>query len=240
MARPLVVAAPRGGKPLPRKRRAVARRSPEDAAGSVRPMETLPAVPARKEQRMILWHNLQQEQRDEHFKNFEAESSSDKIHCLLLYEDQHSGVESLAQDEVFWNEHRVLTNGHCICIGVKDPAPVAQTAGKQCGAATRLIGLFGCAPHDLPCLVICQMLRWSNAMRHMVVPLAHHPNNNDGRPDTQLLLQRVAKEMHNMLAGHFPDGYFLYTGIEYSLGELTSKRGLVAAQAVWNHLKQAS
>ena len=187
---------------------------------------------------MILWHNLRQEQKEEHFKSFEAESSSDKIHCLLLYEDRHAGVETLAQNETFWDEHRVLTNGHCVCIGVKDALPAVPDAGKKSGAATRLVGLFGCAPHDLPCLVICQMLRWSNAMRHMVVPLAPTPAAEPGRPDTQNLLRRVAKEMHNMLAGHFPDGYFLYTGIEYSLGELTSKRGLVAAQAVWNTLKQ--
>lgn len=188
---------------------------------------------------MILWHNLQQQQREEHFRNFETESSSDKIHCLLLYEDGHRGVESLAQDEAFWNEHRVLTDNHCVCIGVKDASPAASGACKANGAATRLIGLFGCSPSDLPCLVVCQMLRWSNAMRHMVVPLATSVSEA-GRPDTQRLLSRVAKEMHNMLSGHFPDGYFLYTGIEYSLGELTSKRGLVAAQAVWNSLREAS
>ena len=48
----------------------------------------------------------------------------------------------------------------------------------------------------------------------------------------------MAKEMRGMLDGHFPDGYFLYTGIEYSLGDLTSKRGLVAAQAVWDILSE--
>lgn len=188
---------------------------------------------------MILWHNLQQQQREEHFRSFETEASSDKIHCLLLYEDRHTGVEDLARDEAFWNEHRVLTDDHCVCIGIKDASSVTNGSGKTNGAATRLIGLFGCAPRDLPCLVVCQMLRWSSAMRHMVVPLANGSTPEVGRPETAKLLKRVAQEMHGMLAGHFPDGYFLYTGIEYSLGDLTAKRGLVAAQAIWNSLKEA-
>jgi hypothetical protein len=188
---------------------------------------------------MILWHNLQPQQREEHFKSFETESSSDKIHCLLLYGDRHTGVEALARDKTFWDEHRVLTDDHCVCIGVKDSLSDANGAGKETGLATRLIGLFGCAPHDLPCLVVCQMLRWSNAMRHMVVPLANGSNGEAGRPETQQLLKRLAQEMHNMLTGHYPDGYFLYTGIEYSLGDLTSKRGLVAAQTIWSSLKGA-
>ncbi|MBI5688031.1 MAG: hypothetical protein HZC54_23405 [Verrucomicrobia bacterium] len=189
---------------------------------------------------MILWHNLQQQQKEEHFKSFATESSSDTIHCLLLYEDRHMSVEALAQDAAFWDEHRVLTDGHCVCIGVKDPMAGTNGSSRRSGAATRLIGLFGCAPHDMPCLVVCQMLRWSNAMRHMVVPLANGSTNEVGRPETQRLLKRVAQEMHSMLTGHYPDGYFLYTGIEYSLGELTSKRGLVAAQAVWSTLKEVS
>jgi len=189
---------------------------------------------------MILWHNLQQEQKDEHFKSFQTESSNDKIHCLLLYEDRHADVEDLALDEAFWNEHRVLTDDHCVCIGVKDPPPSTNGASKKNGAATRLIGLFGCPPTDLPCLVVCQMLRWSNAMRHMVVPLASNSTNEAGRPETEKLLKRLAQDMHNMLINYLPDGYFLYTGIEYSLGELTSRRGLVAAQAIWSSLKEAS
>jgi len=189
---------------------------------------------------MFLWHNLQQEQKEEHFKSFETESSSDKIYCLLLYGDRCAGVEDLAQDEAFWNEHRVLTDDYCVCIGVKDSVSATNGTNKKSGAATRLIGLFGCGPNDLPCLVVCQMLRWSNAMRHMVVPLANGSTSEVGRSETTKLLKRLAQEMHNMLTGHLPDGYFLYTGIEYSLGELTSKRGLVASQAVWNGLKEAS
>jgi hypothetical protein len=76
-------------------------------------------------------------------------------------------------------------------------------------------------------------------MRHMVVPLADGSAGESGRPESQELLKRMAQEMHNMLTGHFPDGYFLYTGIEHSLGDLTAKRGLVAAQVVWNTLKDA-
>jgi len=189
---------------------------------------------------MILWHNLQQEQKDEHFKSFQTDASSDKIHCLLLYRDRHAGVESLAQDEAFWNEHRVLTDDHCVCIGVRDSSASTNGTEKKIGGATRLIGLFGCGPNDLPCLVVCQMLRWSNAMRHMVVPLANGSTSEPSHPEPQKLLKRMAQEMHNMLSGHFPDGYFLYTGIEYSLGDLTSKRGLVAAQAIWNTLKETA
>jgi hypothetical protein len=188
---------------------------------------------------MILWHNLQPEQKDEHFKSFQTEASSDKIHCFLLYGDRHVGMEKLAQDETFWGEHRVLTDDHCVCIGVRDSSLSTNGSGKKNKAASQLIGLFGCGPGDLPCLVVCQMLRWSNAMRHMVVPLADGSAGESGRPESQELLKRMAQEMHNMLTGHFPDGYFLYTGIEYSLGDLTAKRGLVAAQVVWNTLKDA-
>ena len=121
---------------------------------------------------MILWQDLQQEQRNEQFKSFQRESSSDRIHCLLLYDDRHSAVEELVRNEAFWKEHRVLTDDHCICIGVKNLSPSAEGADKKIGAASRLIELFGCGSNDMPCLVVCQLLRWSNAMRHMVVPLA--------------------------------------------------------------------
>ncbi|MBI5820486.1 MAG: hypothetical protein HZA88_16080 [Verrucomicrobia bacterium] len=189
---------------------------------------------------MILWQDLQQEQKDEQFKSFQTESSSDKIHCLVLYDDRHSGVEDLARNTAFWKEHRVLADDHCVCIGVKNPPPSADDTDKKSGAASRLMELFGCGSNDMPCLVVCQLLRWSNAMRHMVVPLASGPTSELGRLEVEKLLKRMAQEMRSMLDGHFPDGYFLYTGIEYSLGDLTSKRGLVAAQAVWDILKEAA
>lgn len=190
---------------------------------------------------MILWNNLSQEQKEKHFESFEAEASSDRIHCLLLYdEDGHATVEDLVQDEAFWNEHSALTDGHCVCIGVKNSSPSTNGTSKKTGTATRLIGLFGCEPNELPCLVVCQMLRWSNAMRHMVVPLARASTSEVGCSEAKNILKRVAQDMHNMLSGHFADGYFLYIGIEYLLGDLTSKRGLIAAQAVWNSLKETA
>ncbi len=189
---------------------------------------------------MILWQDLQQEQKDEQIKCFQKESSSDRIHCLLLYDDWHRGVEQLARNEAFWKEHRVLTDDHCVCIGVKNPAPPAEGADKKSGTASRLIELFGCGSTDMPCLVVCQLLRWSHAMRHMVVPMAGGPASEPSRLDAEKLFKRMAKEMRGMLDGHFPDGYFLYTGIEYSLGDLTSKRGLVAAQAVWDILRETA